>query len=159
MKIRWVYRNSNAFLHLDYLVNPIPAFAILVMAFNDHWLKRHYPSVLTGKLSDFTGMFYFPLLVCAVLCLFANLWRSLNRTLPRESFSYISETKMTVSCAVAVLLMIAVKTSPAVCGWIELQSARLGYPMKVTCDPTDLISLLSIPPVFFYGRLFYRPLR
>ena len=37
------------------------------MGLNDHYLKWAYPSVLTGKLSDFAGLVFFPLLLEYVL--------------------------------------------------------------------------------------------
>ena len=60
------------FFHIDYLFNPIPAAAILLMALNDHLFKYQWPSEFTGKLSDFLGMFYFPLFLVALYCLIKN---------------------------------------------------------------------------------------
>ena len=37
--------------------------SIALLGINDHYLKDVYPSWLTGKLSDFAGMVFFPLLV------------------------------------------------------------------------------------------------
>mgnify|MGYP004029549793 CR=1 FL=1 len=36
---------------------------MLVLGLNDHFLKFVYPSFLTGKLSDFAGLVFFPLLL------------------------------------------------------------------------------------------------
>jgi hypothetical protein len=51
------------------LCHPVPLGAVFVMAVNDHWLKWAgvVPEVVTGKLSDLVGVFYFPLLLVAVV--------------------------------------------------------------------------------------------
>ncbi len=36
------------------------AMAIVVTAINDHFLKAACPGALTGKISDFGGLFFFP---------------------------------------------------------------------------------------------------
>ncbi|MBK7890447.1 MAG: hypothetical protein IPJ84_06225 [Bdellovibrionales bacterium] len=44
-------------LGLGYFVHPIPLTAVAILAMNDHFLKVRYPSFVTGKLSDFAGVF------------------------------------------------------------------------------------------------------
>lgn len=50
------------------LCHPLPLAAVLVLALNDHLLKGSglLPGWLTGKLSDVAGLFFFPLLLCAL---------------------------------------------------------------------------------------------
>ena len=45
------------------LLHPIAILAIATLALNDHYLKEQFPSWWTGKLSDFAGMIFFPLLL------------------------------------------------------------------------------------------------
>lgn len=45
---------------LHSLSNPISIAAILLLLFNDHWLRYNYPSWLTGKLGDFTWLIFAP---------------------------------------------------------------------------------------------------
>jgi hypothetical protein len=47
------------------LLHPIAVICLLVLAFNDHVLKRVYPSTLSGKLSDFAGVVLLPLFLHA----------------------------------------------------------------------------------------------
>ncbi len=42
------------------------ALAIAVTAINDHVLKAAWPGVVTGKISDFSGLFFFPFLITAL---------------------------------------------------------------------------------------------
>ena len=49
------------------LAHPIAIAAMLTLIANDHWWKHAHPSWLTGKLSDFAGIVFFPLLLEAVV--------------------------------------------------------------------------------------------
>jgi len=48
------------------LGHPLSLASVALLVANDHLLKRAYPSVLTGKLSDFAGLFFFPFLLTAL---------------------------------------------------------------------------------------------
>jgi hypothetical protein len=50
------------------LRHPLPLAAVAVLAVNDHLLKGAHllPGWLTGKLSDFAGLFFFPVLLVAL---------------------------------------------------------------------------------------------
>ena len=47
------------------LVHPIALAAIALLVVNDHVLKQLAPGLVTGKLSDFAGLAFFPLLLAA----------------------------------------------------------------------------------------------
>ncbi|HTO01050.1 MAG TPA: hypothetical protein VL068_10275 [Microthrixaceae bacterium] len=51
----------------DLLLHPVALIALGLVILNDRFLKVHYPSAITGKLSDFAGLVYFPLFVVSVL--------------------------------------------------------------------------------------------
>jgi hypothetical protein len=40
--------------------------AVALTAFNDHVLKDLHPGFVTGKISDFAGLFFFPFLLTSV---------------------------------------------------------------------------------------------
>jgi len=44
---------------------PLAIFALALLIVNDHLLKAAYPGFVTGKLSDFAGLMFFPLLLAA----------------------------------------------------------------------------------------------
>lgn len=48
------------------LLHPVAVAALLVMVVNDHWAKAAYPGWVTGKLSDFAGVCFFPFLLVAL---------------------------------------------------------------------------------------------
>src|SRR5262245_21857004 len=94
------------------LVRPIPLLAALVLAINDHVLKRAHvlPGWLTGKLSDVAGLFVASILGVTLARAVAG-WR--GRSVPRDGH-----------LALAVIVAIAggfaaIKLSPAVNAAVE----------------------------------------
>jgi hypothetical protein len=129
------------------LANPVPLAAIVVLVVNDHWAKAAYPGLVTGKLSDFAGMVFFPLfVVAAVELVLGRTWRS----------------RATVFAVTVVCLAVfaAIKLSPAAgnvwatalghAQWIAYAtwSTVLGDPIAAstpvahTVDPTDLLAAI-----------------
>jgi len=49
------------------LIHPLTLVSLILLLVNDHVLKIVTPSWLTGKLSDFAGLFFFPFLLAALL--------------------------------------------------------------------------------------------
>lgn len=58
--------------NLSYLTHPYVLFALGLTALNDHYFKFAYPGFLTGKLSDFAGLFFFPLFLHALYDFFRS---------------------------------------------------------------------------------------
>jgi hypothetical protein len=58
---------------MAYFIHPLPLLAVAVLVLNDRYLKFAYPSWWSGKLSDVSGLFFFPLFLCAIVCLLMNL--------------------------------------------------------------------------------------
>jgi hypothetical protein len=50
----------------DSLLSPGFLAGLLVLITNDFWLKDHFHNAITGKLSDLTGLFIFPLFISAI---------------------------------------------------------------------------------------------
>ncbi len=48
--------------------------AILVTALNDHVFKAAFPGFVTGKISDFSGLFFFPFLITALIGIRRVAW-------------------------------------------------------------------------------------
>lgn len=57
------------------VTHPVVLAAIVLLALNDHLLKRAYPGVVTGKLSDAAGLCFFPVFLEALFELVASRWR------------------------------------------------------------------------------------
>jgi hypothetical protein len=117
------------------LSHPLTLTSIGLLVLNDHALKQIYPSVLTGKLSDFAGLFFFPYLLAFFLSLGLNWTRISSRGTAIFSFG------------LTIFWFTAIKTwQPANLWTAALASRILGYPTQITLDPSDLIALTVLWP-------------
>ena len=135
----------------ELLLHPIALVAIAILIANDHWLKYAYPSTLTGKLSDFAGLTFFPLLVVIV---FDLVW-------PGRRQTTLLAAVVVTACVFTLVKVVSAGT--------ELYRHALGFiqspwsPSRVEAvtDPTDLIALPCVVLAFVIaGRSgFLRPQR
>ena len=57
---------TSGFVPGDAILHPLSLAAIGLLVLNDHVLKHTWPGFVTGKLSDFAGLAFFPLFLQAV---------------------------------------------------------------------------------------------
>lgn len=130
-------------LGIGFFVHPFPLLSVGLLALNDHYLKYAYPGSLTGKLSDFCGLFFFPLFLCA---LFVVLRRQ------KAVFSF---TMLVMAVVLTDVVFIAIKLWPeASVLYLRVLSA-LGFPSRNVRDPSDLIALAANLFTFLHARRFY----
>ena len=111
------------------LLHPIALLAIAVLLANDHWWKAACPSWWTGKLSDFAGLTFFPMLLGLGL----------------EALRVPGRRAVLVSVLATSLVFTLVKCWPSA---TDLYRHCLGLlqsggwqPVDAVTDPTDLIAL------------------
>jgi hypothetical protein len=97
------------------------------MIVNDHYLKQHYGSWLTGKLSDAAGMVFFPALLAVLVALLVPRlqWRSVvvaATTTTAAGFVWVKATSMGADAASGLL-------------------TRVSGPSLMREDATDLLAL------------------
>ncbi len=108
------------------LLHPLWLGSVAMLALNDHVLKELVPGVVTGKLSDFAGLMVAPALMAALLGV---------RTRRGLALAHVA-----VGCVFA-----GIQLSPAFAGaWSSLMGT-VGFPWRITMDPTDLVALLMLP--------------
>ena len=121
----------------DLLLRPVPLFAIILLALNDHVLKPIWPGLVTGKLSDIAGMVLCPLLLMAITALIlARPWRS-------------NEVAIRLACvAVTVVGFALLKESPTIArnygdllGWVRYPLLHHWHRVQIAHDQTDLLAL------------------
>ena len=116
-------------MRLDVFTSPLFIGSLVVLVTNDLVLKRLMPGLLTGKLSDFAGLFAFVL-----------FWAAL---FPEHA----TVTGITVGAAfVAWKLPLA---TPAIHWW----NAHAPFSVGRTEDATDLLALAVIPAALVYLRV------
>ena len=131
---------AGEFLH------PVPLFAVVVLFANDHWLKGAHllPPLVTGKLSDFAGLLFFPLLVTAALdtVLFAGH--------APVDFS-LRRWKLAAAVAATGALFCVIKLSPGGADTVAGALSALGVKSRIVADPWDLCALPSLAAAYWLG--------
>lgn len=146
----------------DLLLHPAGLFALLLVIANDRVLKTAVPSALTGKLSDFAGLVYFPLFVVALAEGVRRLFRS-------PGWPLTSRAVDSVALAVGAVFVLIKVWGPAA----EVYRSYLGvllWPfylvgdvvqgrglpavrrVGLVQDATDLLALVVLPVPMLVGR-------
>jgi hypothetical protein len=145
------------------LFRPMPVFAVAALVINDHIAKRVFHNTMTGKISDISGMIFFPVFLWAVIAFsFPRLLLTLRTLL------WLSLLTATVFSLVKVWL-----PANALYGWgvgmlqwpfraaIRLVHGRTSLPYVRTA-PTllDASDLLATPFAFVcYASFRFQELR
>jgi len=133
---------------LNCLTSASSIFAVAVLVINDHILKVWSPSWITGKLSDFAGLYFIPFVLLAAI--FAILW--LIQRAPGVGRARVlspwAERAVTVGgyAAVAALftaLKLGDGTAYPALGVVKTVT---GKSFSVTVDPSDLVALVVLIP-------------
>jgi hypothetical protein len=127
-------------LYLHSLSHPINLACIILLLFNDHVLKIYYTSYITGKLSDFTGLFFFPFLLAVVLCI------------PLVRIGCRSSTIRTISFTITLVFFALIKTSVAANLLIGKALTALVGPVQIVKDPSDLMALVVLWPAWLLWK-------
>ena len=138
----------NAFhISLRCLRHPLTLISLGVLLLNDHWFKLAAPSYLTGKLSDFAGLLFFPFLLSAGLGLVLMRWKIAPRRVAILGF------------AITGIWFTTLKTVPIVnLGTEQLVNVLTGAQSQIILDPSDLIALFSLLPAgWLWLRLEHHP--
>ena len=139
----------RAGLPLNELLAPLPLLALVLLGVNDWVLKPSAaPEWLTGKLSDFAGLFVFPLVATAafdLLLLVAwKLGAPVDYTLRRW--------KLALAIVLELVGFTVLKLWPAGSDAL-VEVMRLAFPRaEVYMDPTDLLAFVMLPLTWWYGR-------
>lgn len=145
----------------DGLLHPIALVAIALLVINDHALKSLWPGAVSGKLSDFAGLAFFPLLLQAFVEVATSF---VGRPV-------VASRTLLIACVGATAIVFAaVKLFPwaaqiydEVLGRLQWTAALLprlltgvdvgaAVPVRLVSDPTDLIALPMLAVAYFVGR-------
>ena len=123
------------------LAHPVILVSIGLLLVNDHVLKAVAPGWLTGKVSDFAGLAFFPLLVVIVIGPIARRW-----ALP-------------VAVGVTGAWFTLIKTSAVAADATErLVESLAGLPATIVVDATDLVALPAMATaVWAWSRVPAQP--
>ncbi len=123
--------------------HPWVLLAIAVLGFNDHFLKTSsHAGLLTGKISDFAGMFFFPFLLFD-LCKLA---------MRRACYDAII---WWVCLASSAGFFIGLKSCDWVVASLRFIYAAVAYRISIIQDPWDLLALFMLP----WSHLLFRSMK
>ena len=128
------------------LLHPLAISALILLLLNDHFLKIFSPGFITGKLSDFAGLFVFPIYLSVIT---RDFLRNRFRVEMIIFFSAILFIALQIESLLNIILLFADKIS---------------FPRpNLVADYTDLIALTMLPLSYQFiknneqkTRLIYR---
>ena len=149
----------------DLLLHPTAVLAVVVLVINDHLLKPLAPGLLSGKLSDFAGLLFFPLLLASVVEVAALV----VRRPPPDRRSLALGAIVATGLAFAVVKTttagsLAFGWSVGIAQWLASVGPLRGgaaQPIAVATDPGDLVALAALAGAWFVagGSQAVRPPR
>ena len=143
------------------LLHPLVLASVGVLVMNDHWAKALWPGFLTGKLSDFAGLMFFPFLLQAAWelghALLRKPWSPSQRVLWAAAISttvVFAAVKVWAPAAELYRIAFGAARWPLDALVASLHGSALPAFSKVTLarDPTDLVALVSVGVALFIGH-------
>lgn len=110
------------------LLSPVFLIGLCLLLINDFYLKPIFHNEITGKVSDFAGLFIFPLFLCSIL--------------PRRRKIIFA------GVFAGFIVWKSPYVQPVIETWNSLGIFRIGR----TVDMTDLLALVSLPLGYLYLR-------
>ena len=123
--------------NLKIFLSPLFLLGLFLLLLNDFFLKDYFHNFLTGKLSDFAGLFIFPIFFCA----------------------FFPHRRLIIYALTATIFIFW--KSPFSQSLIDLWNENLFFQIDRTIDLTDLsaLSVLPFSYLYFFARQFkYMPL-
>lgn len=111
----------------DILLTPLFLLGLSTLLLNDFVLKYEYPNVLTGKLSDFAGLFIFPIFFSAI---------------------YPKNTKFIYGLTIVIFCYWNSELSDGLLTILNNSGINVGR----TIDPTDFIAFVVLPFSYFHFK-------
>ena len=129
--------------NFSYLTHPIVLAALLLTAVNDHYLKYQFHNFLTGKISDFSGLFFFPLFLFALIEFVKS---------PQSLHTQIKKMQLIISIIITDALFVLFKYTFLRDYLVEILNIR------IVPDVTDLVAMsMNWVTYFFASKYFIEP--
>ncbi|MFN8386502.1 MAG: sialidase family protein [Anaerolineales bacterium] len=130
-------RNEGFENSLRCLQHPLSLASVALLLLNDHVFKVFFSSWLTGKLSDFAGLYFFPFIVAAGLSILLSKFNSQPRIIGQVSFLLVG------------IWFFLLKTSPYINSITsQFASHIVDFPTQFSLDWTDLFGLIAMLPAW-----------
>lgn len=132
--------NNKLQNNLAYLTHPVVLVPLILTGLNDHYLKYEFNNFLTGKISDFCGLFFFPIFLYGL----SEFLKS-----PLGHHRVIKKRKIIVMILVTDFLFIIFK-------YTYLREIIVKtFSLKIVSDYTDLSALTVNILTYIYSRKYF----
>lgn len=144
----------------DGLLHPLPLAGLMLMLLNDHWWRWSWPGPLTGKLSDVGVLLFFPLFMqgCVELVQRRPLHPSRAVLLGCVVFTGAGFVLLQTWTPFARAYAWGVGALQFPLWWSVGRWGEV-HPVRVTMDPTDLLTLPALALALRAGWSRTQPLR
>lgn len=137
------------------MAHPGAVLAVVVLLANDHWGKAAFPGLVTGKLSDFAGLAFFPLFLQGVLEVAgAPVSRRVLAGTCVATAAVFAAVKASAAAGLAWAWTLGTLQWPFLAAWSAAQGSGLPpwSPVRHAVDPTDLVALPAVLLAWVWGR-------
>lgn len=128
-------------------MHPVALAAMALLVLNDWVLKARYGGMLTGKLSDLTGLAAAPVVLTALIGLALLGARRLGARVD----PYLTHRRLVLATLATGAVFAAIKLSPAAAGWFTDLLGLVRH-AEVRLDRTDLLCLPALAIAYWIGR-------
>jgi hypothetical protein len=128
-------------------LHPVALAAMALLVLNDWVLKARYGGVVTGKLSDLTGLAAGPVVLTALI----GLVRLAAQRLGARVDPYLTHRRLVSAIVATGGVFAAVKLSPGPAGWFTDLLGLVRH-AEVRVDRTDLLCLPALAIAYWIGR-------
>ncbi len=129
-------------------LHPVALVSLVVLVVNDWILKpRLGPSVITGKLSDISGLVAAPVVLTALLGLALLVARKLGARVD----PHLTQRRLVIAIAATGAVFAAIKLWPRASAWF-VDALSVVRPASVYLDRTDLLCLPALAIAYWIGR-------
>lgn len=138
--MEYVYnmKDNSSSVSLRLLSSPLGVFLLVIWFLNDVWIKSAYPGLISGKLSDFAGVFLTPHILTAIIGLALSFFKK-----PGEK-SYFHEFYIfIVSILVTTTLFTLINLNQS---YNDLLSITIWNRTGGVADPYDLFAFIMLIP-------------
>lgn len=134
------FKSRYARRNFPYLTHPTVLAALIITALNDHYMKHQFHNFYTGKISDFSGLFFFPLFLYAMIE-FVKSPQDLHRVIKKKQILYM--------IIVTDILFVVFKYTVLRDHLISL------FSLSITPDYSDLVALVVNWPTYLIARKYF----
>jgi len=134
-------------IKIDFFINPVVMGTVLLTGLNDHYLKYKFPGFITGKISDFLGLFYFPLFCAAIIILMGHF-------ILRKTYQ-LNKTMLFVFIVLTDIVFVILKLNHEASQSFSTVFSEWIFKIKIVNDPIDLIALVSSYACYLFARSYF----